>query len=345
MSASSLPAESPIDRLINSFLIIWTWSSLVASTALLILALGFGTLPHPYIISCELFFSGMGGWFVRRRYIRTGKTMPMLWMLITAVVVFAITLSLMLPQGFYLVPFLFLLCIAFALSINATSLITPIIAGGIFLFASMATLDTLRLGKSMQLADSVALHTLIVVLIIVVVMIITINLYQWNQGLRQSLTLAHRRQKEAESLQVAQQETLKQLQYQTESQARLLELVRILEIPTIPIADGVLALPIVGHLDTGRINAITESLLKAVHANRTRAVVLDVTGIAAIDTATARHLLTMIHSVKLLGAYCIVSGIRASVASTMAQLGINMQDIHTVGSLGDALKRITTQNN
>ena len=107
-----------------------------------------------------------------------------------------------------------------------------------------------------------------------------------------------------------------------------------------PLLPGVIALPVVGHLDTRRINRLNDSLLERISVDRAHTVLLDLTGVGLIDTATANHLLQLVRSVRLLGARCILTGVRADVAQTMVTLGIEWDDIPTSASLQNAIQAL-----
>jgi anti-anti-sigma regulatory factor len=124
---------------------------------------------------------------------------------------------------------------------------------------------------------------------------------------------------------------------QLDQQKELLDLVATLETPAVPLADGVLFAPIVGHIDTRRAEALTTRLLQEASAQRARLVVLDITGVTIVDTAVAKALLNTTRALQLLGCQVIVSGISASVAITLTQLGIQLQNVATARNPQEAL--------
>ncbi|MFO0560778.1 MAG: STAS domain-containing protein [Polyangiales bacterium] len=111
-----------------------------------------------------------------------------------------------------------------------------------------------------------------------------------------------------------------------------------LSAPIMDVWDGVIALPVIGLVDTQRSVELTERLLERISASGARCVIVDVTGVDVVDTATANHLLQMIRSASLLGAFCVVSGISPQVAQTLVQLDVDLSAIRTVRNLKDALK-------
>ena len=144
----------------------------------------------------------------------------------------------------------------------------------------------------------------------------------------------------AEAAQAEQAVILQQVQAQSLEQSRLLELVHDLETPVIPVMDGVLVLPLVGHLDTARLTNLSQRLLERVAAERAHTVLLDLTAVAIIDTATANHVLQLTKGVRLLGAECILTGIRAEVAQTLVALGVTWDTVPTAASLRDGLAQL-----
>jgi rsbT co-antagonist protein RsbR len=97
--------------------------------------------------------------------------------------------------------------------------------------------------------------------------------------------------------------------------------------------DRLLLLPIIGVIDTYRARLITESLLEAIRANRAKMVVIDITGVATIDSRVANHILQTVTAARLMGAKVIVTGISAPVAQSLVALGIELNGLDTVGDL------------
>jgi rsbT co-antagonist protein RsbR len=111
------------------------------------------------------------------------------------------------------------------------------------------------------------------------------------------------------------------------------EAIRELSTPVLQIRDRLLLLPIIGVVDTHRARLITESLLRAIRVNRARVVVMDVTGVANIDSKVANHLLQTVSAAKLMGALVIVTGISSDVAQALVVLGIEIDRFNTIGDL------------
>jgi rsbT co-antagonist protein RsbR len=110
-----------------------------------------------------------------------------------------------------------------------------------------------------------------------------------------------------------------------------------LSTPVIRLWDGVIAVPLVGALDSARTQLVMEKLLETLVATGADHAVLDITGVSTVDTEVAQHLLKTVSAARLLGAECIVSGIRPQVAQTIVSLGIEFGDIATKATLADAL--------
>ena len=115
-------------------------------------------------------------------------------------------------------------------------------------------------------------------------------------------------------------------------QQELLEL----STPVVKLWDGILALPIIGTLDSARTQVVMESLLQAVVSSNSRYAIIDITGVPTVDTLVAQHLLKTITAARLMGAECIISGVRPQIAQTIVHLGINLEDVITKAKLSDA---------
>jgi rsbT co-antagonist protein RsbR len=109
--------------------------------------------------------------------------------------------------------------------------------------------------------------------------------------------------------------------------------IRELSTPVLQVRDRMLLLPLIGVIDTHRARLITENLLKAIHASRAKVVVMDITGVATIDSKVANHLIQTVGAAKLMGASVIVTGVSSEVAQSMVALGIDLAPFQTVGDL------------
>ncbi|MFT3693760.1 MAG: STAS domain-containing protein [Kofleriaceae bacterium] len=111
-----------------------------------------------------------------------------------------------------------------------------------------------------------------------------------------------------------------------------------LSTPVIQLWDGILAMPIIGTLDSSRTQTVMESLLQQIVATRSPIAILDITGVPTVDTLTAQHLLKTVAATRLMGAECIISGIRPQIAQTIVHLGVELGDVITKASLADAFR-------
>lgn len=120
---------------------------------------------------------------------------------------------------------------------------------------------------------------------------------------------------------------------------------QLLEVatPVIKLWDGVVAVPLIGTLDSARSQVVMESLLEAIVDQRAAYAILDITGVPTVDSLVAQHLMKTVAAARLMGAECIVSGIRPAIAQTIVQLGIDLGSIITRAGLADALAHALTQ--
>jgi rsbT co-antagonist protein RsbR len=111
-----------------------------------------------------------------------------------------------------------------------------------------------------------------------------------------------------------------------------------LSTPVVKIWDEVLAVPLVGTLDSARTQVVMETLLQALVDTGSTHAIIDITGVAAVDTQVAQHLLKTVVAARLMGAECVISGIRPQIAQTVVALGIEFGDIPTRASMAEALR-------
>jgi rsbT co-antagonist protein RsbR len=112
---------------------------------------------------------------------------------------------------------------------------------------------------------------------------------------------------------------------------------RAMSTPILEVWDGVLALPVIGVVDSARASEMTEALLHAIVRARCRVAILDLTGVDVMDTSTLGHLFKMVSAASLLGSACVVSGISAHIAQTIAMLGLDLSSVRAFRTLQDAL--------
>jgi rsbT co-antagonist protein RsbR len=123
-------------------------------------------------------------------------------------------------------------------------------------------------------------------------------------------------------------------------EAEMLEL----STPVVKLWHGVLALPLIGTLDSARTQVVMESLLQRIVESGSEIAIIDITGVPTVDTLVAQHLLKTVTAIRLMGAECIISGIRPQIAQTVVHLGIDLEGVTTKATLADglslALKRL-----
>jgi rsbT co-antagonist protein RsbR len=117
-------------------------------------------------------------------------------------------------------------------------------------------------------------------------------------------------------------------------QQELLEL----STPVVELWDGILALPLIGTLDSERTQTVMESLLEGIVEHEATIAIIDITGVPTVDTLVAQHLLKTVAAARLMGAECIISGIRPQIAQTIVHLGVELGDVVTKSSLAEALR-------
>jgi len=108
--------------------------------------------------------------------------------------------------------------------------------------------------------------------------------------------------------------------------------------PVIRVWDGIVALPIIGTLDSARTQVVMESLLQQIVETGSGIAILDISGVPAVDSLVAQHLIKTVSATRLMGAECIISGIRPEIAQTVVHLGIDLSNIITKATLASALK-------
>ncbi|MEY2251660.1 MULTISPECIES: STAS domain-containing protein [Comamonas] len=123
-------------------------------------------------------------------------------------------------------------------------------------------------------------------------------------------------------------------------QEELLEL----STPVIKLWEGVLAVPMIGTLDSSRTQLVMESLLQRIVETESALAIIDITGVPTVDTLVAQHLLKTVTAIRLMGADCIICGIRPQIAQTIVHLGIDLQSVTTKATLADALALALKRN-
>jgi rsbT co-antagonist protein RsbR len=128
------------------------------------------------------------------------------------------------------------------------------------------------------------------------------------------------------------QKTREELIYR--QQQEMLEL----STPVVKLWDKILALPLIGTLDSARTQIVMEALLQKIVETGSEVAIIDITGVPTVDTLVAQHLIKTVTAARLMGADCIISGIRPQTAQTIVHLGVNLSDVTTKATLADAFK-------
>lgn len=110
-----------------------------------------------------------------------------------------------------------------------------------------------------------------------------------------------------------------------------------LSTPVVKLWDGVVAVPLIGTLDSARTQVVMENLLQRIVDTGASIAIIDITGVPTVDTLVAQHLIKTVAAARLMGADCIISGIRPQIAQTIVHLGINLEEVSTKASLADAI--------
>ncbi|HUE03651.1 MAG TPA: STAS domain-containing protein [Bryobacteraceae bacterium] len=120
----------------------------------------------------------------------------------------------------------------------------------------------------------------------------------------------------------------------TRQQQEMLEL----STPVVELWNGILALPLIGTLDSNRTQVVMQNLLEAIVAKETVIAIIDITGVPTVDTLVAQHLLKTVAAARLMGAECLISGIRPQIAQTIIHLGVDLGGVTTKATLADAFQ-------
>ncbi|EYF02170.1 RsbR, positive regulator of sigma-B [Chondromyces apiculatus DSM 436] len=135
----------------------------------------------------------------------------------------------------------------------------------------------------------------------------------------------------------------RELRNQLDVVMRQRQVIQDLSTPILQIWEGVIALPMIGVIDSMRTAEVMDSLLDAVVRDRARFALLDLTGVEAVDTKTASYLIDLVRAIRLLGAEGVITGIRPSVAQTIVALGVDLSEITTLGNLRAGLRHCIVQ--
>jgi rsbT co-antagonist protein RsbR len=121
------------------------------------------------------------------------------------------------------------------------------------------------------------------------------------------------------------------------AQDQLLTQIHQMSIPVVPVLDGVIVVPLIGSVDSGRAVQLIQNVLAGIEEHRASLAILDITGVPVVDTHVAAALLQVAHATRLLGATAMLVGIRPEVAQTLVQLGVDFGGVQTFATLQEAL--------
>jgi len=234
-----------------------------------------------------------------------------------------------------------------------TAFIFPILIAGLVISAnavlifgalSLAAIALTAVSSGLGWANNTPLISAIL-LLSTMLLWLTISLLERNlreaDRQRQSAEVA---EAHSRSTAASLQETLHNLEQRTAEITQLYETVNNLEIPVIPLLDGIIVVPLVGHLDTQRMERLSEHVLKTIHQSRIRIILIDITAVPVFDTAVAQRLASLTTAVQLLGARVILTGIRVETAITITSLGITFDSISTFSRLQQGIELVLTGN-
>jgi rsbT co-antagonist protein RsbR len=111
-----------------------------------------------------------------------------------------------------------------------------------------------------------------------------------------------------------------------------------LSTPVVKLWDGILALPMIGTLDSARTQVVMETLLQRIVETGADVAIIDITGVPTVDTLVAQHLIKTVTAARLMGADCIISGVRPQIAATIVHLGVDLSSVVTKATLADAFR-------
>lgn len=223
------------------------------------------------------------------------------------------------------------------------TLIFCLLAYGVLVFFELAVAPPLVFASLYATRNSLAVSSIVLALLITIVGVwrlmraSLVVMRRITGELEQASSAAEQRAHENGEL-VAQAQASNAMLRATE--ARLRETVDALALPLIPLDDGVALLPLVGYVDERRGERLVAGLLEGIHAQRVRAVVIDITGLRDVDARVAGTLLRATTAARLLGTRVVLSGISAEAARALVQLDTDMRAIETAGSLSQALRQL-----
>jgi anti-anti-sigma regulatory factor len=284
------------------------------------------------VVILELGVTELSHWLVQRGRTRQGAIVYLMMTLILATIVGAV---LHLPA--FVAAITALLVAMGALLIGPYYALAPGSTGiGCYTVLTIAGrqdwLQSIEVPQTSWLVVGVQVGFVVTALSVVVAMSMLLS-----AQLRHSVTEAQARAAEAERLRAAQAVLTDQLEIRVAEQRHLLEVIQELEVPVIPVLSGVLVLPLVGHLDSQRLQALERQVLEQVATERADLLLVDVTGVPILDTTVASAITRLGQALRLLGTQMAITGLKPAMAQTLAQLEVNLWNIKTYARIQDAL--------
>jgi anti-anti-sigma regulatory factor len=181
-----------------------------------------------------------------------------------------------------------------------------------------------------------------VVAVVLMLLGLTLASGMFTYGMRQAIYQAEEREAALRAADEEGARLLAELQTREEAQRQLLSTVQELASPIMPLAAGVIALPVIGTVDSTRAEQIRAALLRGFVKHRARVAILDITGVAVVDTAVAQALMQTAHGIELLGGRSVLVGIRSEVAQTLVEMGVDLRGIVMQATLQEGLEYART---
>ena len=187
----------------------------------------------------------------------------------------------------------------------------------------------------------------------------TVQLFPFIEAFETSTYYVLRNQKDkkpAESMEILQylrkivhSLSIELLKYEQERYNKIIHLQKIslqeLSTPIIPVFDRVIVIPIIGAIDRDRAKQIMENVLHAVVSNKSEIVLIDITGLLVLDTVVAHHLIEVVNAIHIVGGKSMLVGIRPEIAQTIVQLGVDLSDVTTLGTLQEGIEKALEETN
>lgn len=177
-----------------------------------------------------------------------------------------------------------------------------------------------------------------IVVVVAAFIILLVCVYTIGQQLRQVVADVQGLVLTSEQLRTIEQASAQQLSDKLEEQQRLLNVVQTLEVPTIPLREGMIVVPLLSYLDTRRMESIERRVLAAVEEHGSRIVILEMTGVPTIDTYACNRLIQLARAIRLLGSHAIMTGLHPDIAIVLSRLAIDLKEIDTFASIQDVLR-------